>query len=63
MGLGITSLAMQIKESNVIVANIMLVCGYAGCIGEFFVYACLCIQAIVYKAIMRENRFDLQIKH
>lgn len=58
-GLGIFSLAEQIKEHNLTLAVIMAVCGYVGVIGGFFVHSVLCIQPIIYKKIMEEDNFNL----
>lgn len=58
-GLGIFSLADQIKAANSTLAVIMTGCGYVGLIGGFFVHACLCIQPVIYKKIMEEDNFNL----
>lgn len=58
-GLGIFSLADQIKAANSTLAVIMAGCGYVGLIGGFFVHACLCIQPVIYKKIMEEDNFNL----
>lgn len=62
VGLGIFSLADQIRESNSILALVMALCGYVGVIGGFFVHTCVCIQPIIYKKIMEEDNFGLADK-
>lgn len=62
VGLGIFSLAEQIKEANHTLAVVMAVCGYAGAVGGFFVHSCVCIQPIIYKKIMEEDNFALADK-
>ena len=62
LGLGIFSLANQIKYANSTLAFVMAVCGYVGVIGGFFVHTVLCIQPIIYKKIMEENNFNLADK-
>lgn len=62
VGLGIFSLADQIRESNSTLALVMALCGYVGVIGGFFVHTCVCIQPIIYKKIMEEDNFGLADK-
>lgn len=62
VGFGIFSLADQIKAGNSVLAAVMAVCGYAGVIGGFFIHTILCLQAIIYKKIMEEDRFELADK-
>ena len=62
IGFGIFSLAEQIKHSSTALANVMLICGYIGVIGGFFIHATLCSQAVIYKKIMEENNFALADK-
>lgn len=58
-GLGIASLAMQVKEANETLAVIMAASGYIGVIGGFYIHSVLCIQPIIYKRIMEEDNFEL----
>ncbi len=62
VGFGILSFAEQIRPSNAALAAVMLICGYIGVIGGFFVHSVLCLQAVIYKKIMEENNFALADK-
>lgn len=59
VGFGIFSFASQIKEVNPTMSVIVAVCGYVGVIAGFFIHACLCIQAVIYKKIMESNQFEI----
>lgn len=62
VGLGIFSLADQIREANRILSIVMALSGYVGVIGGLFIHACLCIQPVIYKKIMEEDNFNLADK-
>lgn len=59
---GMFSLGAQISESSTVLGRISQVTGFIGSMGCIFIHAYLCLQAIVYKAIMEEDRFQLAEK-
>lgn len=59
IGLGIFSLADQIREMNRTLAAVLAVCGYMSAIGGFYVHTLLCIQPVIYKKIMETDNFKL----
>lgn len=59
LGFGFLSLVNQIQPANAGLAAGLGVCGYVSVVGGFFVHSVLCIQPIIYKRIMEENRFAL----
>lgn len=59
LGLGLLSLADQIRSANMALANIIAASGYVSAIGGFFVHTVLCIQPVIYKKIMETDNFAL----
>lgn len=59
LGFGFLSLSDQIQPANSALAAAVAVCGYMSAIAGLFVHSVLCIQAVVYKGIMEEGRFEL----
>lgn len=59
LGFGFLSLVNQIRTENAILTAVLGVCGYVSVVAGFFVHTVLCIQPIIYKGIMEENRFEL----
>lgn len=59
LGFGFLSLSDQIRPTNSALAAAVAVCGYISAIAGMFVHSVLCIQAVVYKGIMEEDRFEL----
>ena len=51
VGFGFYAMADIIRENNTILSNIILITGFIGCIGDLFVHALLCVQAVIYKRI------------
>lgn len=53
VGFGIYSLAKQVEPANHILSVVMMICGYIGVIGGFYVHTLLCVQPVIYKSIMK----------
>ena len=60
--LGMFSLGAQIAEKGEVLGKISLITGFIGSMGGVFIHATLCLQAIIYKVIMEEDRFQLADK-
>lgn len=61
IGFGFYALADMIKENNQVLANIILITGYIGCISGLFVHSLLCVQAVIYKRITNNGQKNLEI--
>lgn len=59
---GIFSLGAQISEKSAVLGGISQVTGFIGSMGCIFIHSYLCLQAIIYKEIMEEDRFQLADK-
>lgn len=59
VGLGIFSLGIQIAENSPILGNITIYTGYFGAIAGIFIHSLLCIQALIYKGIMRRGSLEI----
>lgn len=58
VGFGIYSFYLQIADTAPTLATVMLICGYIGMIGGFFVHSMVCIQPVIYKSIMEKGSFE-----
>jgi hypothetical protein len=61
LGFCFYSIADMIKDTNLMLSNILLITGFIGCIGGFFVHSILCIQAIIYKRITNNGKSNFKI--
>jgi len=59
VGLGIYSLGKQIAENNQLLGNITIYCGYIGAICGGFIHSLLCIQALIYKGVMKRGTLQI----
>lgn len=61
IGFGFYAIADMIKETSLLLSNIILITGFIGCIGGLFIHSMLCVQAIIYKRITNngKNNFEL----
>lgn len=61
IGFGFYAIADMIRENNLVLSNIILITGFIGCIGCFFIHAMLCVQAIIYKRITNDGKNNFEI--
>lgn len=59
LGLGLYSLAAQMRPASPALAAVTGLCGYVSAVAGFFVHTVLCIQPIIYKKIMETGSFQL----
>lgn len=55
-GLGVYSLFNQMTVTKPVLANVTLLLAFLGCCGGFFIHAFLCVQAIIVKRIMQNEK-------
>lgn len=61
IGFGFYAVADMIRKNNLLLSNLILITGFIGCIGGFFIHAMLCIQAIIYKRITNNGKCNFEI--
>lgn len=61
LGFGFYAISDMVKESNVMLSNIILITGFIGCVGGLFVHSLLCVQAIIYKRITDNGKTNFEI--
>ena len=61
IGFGFYAIADMIRETNLILSNLILITGFIGCIGGLFIHSLLCIQAIIYKRITNDGKVNFKI--
>lgn len=61
IGFGFYVIADMIREKNLLLSNIILITGFIGCIGGFFIHAMLYVQAIIYKRITNNGKSNFEI--
>lgn len=60
--MGVISLGNLIEESDAVLCTALKLCIFVGAIGGFFIHTFICVIPIIYKEIMKEDRFDLANK-
>ena len=61
VGFGFYALGDMIRENNVVLANLLLITGFVGCVGGLFVHSLLCIQAVIYKRITDNGKTNFEL--
>ena len=61
LGFGFYAISDMVKESNVMLSNMILITGFIGCVGGLFVHSLLCVQAIIYKRITDNGKTNFEI--
>ena len=61
IGFGFYAIADMIRENDLLLSNLILITGFIGCVGGFFVHSMLCIQAIIYKRITNNGKGNFEI--
>ena len=61
IGFGFYAIADMIRENDLLLSNLILITGFIGCVGGFFVHSMLCIQAIIYKRITNNGKDNFEI--
>lgn len=61
LGFGFYAISDMIKESNVMLSNVILITGFIGCVGGLFIHSLLCVQAIIYKRITDNGKTNFEI--
>ena len=61
IGFGFYAIADIIRENDLLLSNLILITGFIGCVGGFFVHSMLCIQAIIYKRITNNGKDNFEI--
>ena len=61
LGFGFYAISDMVKESNVMLSNIILITGFIGCVGGLFIHSLLCVQAIIYKRITDNGKTNFEI--
>ena len=61
IGFGFYAIADMIRKNNLLLSNLILITGFIGCVGGFFVHSTLCIQAIICKRITNNGKDNYEI--
>ena len=61
IGFGFYAIADIIRESNLLLSNLILITGFIGCIGGLFIHSMLCVQAIIYKRITNNGKSNFEL--
>lgn len=61
IGFGFYAIADMIREKSLLLSNLILITGFIGCIGGFFIHSMLCIQAVIYKRITNNGKINFEI--
>lgn len=61
IGFGFYAVADMIREKSFLLSNLILITGFIGCIGVFFIHSMLCIQAVIYKRITNNGKSNFEI--
>lgn len=57
--MGVISLANQIELKNAVLSQWLRLAIFVGAMGGFFIHSHICLTPIVYKRIMKEDKFEL----
>lgn len=61
IGFGLYAIADMIRETNLILSNLILITVFISHIGGLFIHSLLCIQTIIYKRITKNVKVNFKI--